>query len=80
MIDIICAMNMCITNAWFLAVLCGPASTLGFARVHVQVLPLHADLERQREHLHPGRNLLGQVYFYYEPLLCDDWIKLIKAK
>ena len=43
------------------AVLRGSSSALGPAGVHVQVLPLHADSQRQRVHLHPRRNLSGQV-------------------
>ena len=43
------------------AVLRGSASTLGPSGVHVQVLPLHADPQRQRLHLHPRGNLTGQV-------------------
>jgi hypothetical protein len=46
---------------FFFSVLRGSSSALGLAGVHVQVLPLHADPQRQRQHLHPRRHLTGQV-------------------
>ncbi len=34
---------------------------MGPAGIHVQVLPLHANPQRQRQHLHPRRNLTRSV-------------------
>jgi hypothetical protein len=45
----------------FFSVLCGFASALGPAGIHVQVLPLYADPQRQRQHLHPRRHLTRSV-------------------
>jgi hypothetical protein len=43
-------------NPIFRPVLCGSTPALGPARVHVQVLPIHADPQCQRQHLHSSRD------------------------
>ena len=42
-------------------VLGGAAAAVGPARLHVQALPRSADLQRQRQHLHPRRHRTRQV-------------------
>ena len=45
----------------FISVLRRPPPALGPARVHVPVLSLHPNVERQRLDIHSGHNLVGQV-------------------